>query len=168
MKQTLLHLVLFSVSALFPAHLASQAHPVDANRLKLREAKTIYFDDQTRSGTAVAEKARAELKKWGRYRLVEDRTQADLILLLSLNKYTGGYEVHPGGPTGATDIHGQRQEDLSPSYERNAPVRAGFLTAIDPKTGDSLWSESHQWGGLLTGYNSVGVYLVGKFKKAVK
>jgi len=135
---------------------------------KIRAAKTLYFDDQTRTRTKAGDNARAELKKWGRYKLVDDRTHADLILLFSLHKYKGGYEVHPGGQTGAADIHGDSQEGLAGRYVRSEPVQAGFLTAIDPKTGDALWSESHQWGGLLTGFDSVGVRLVNKFKKAVK
>src|SRR5262249_30861793 len=94
---------------------------------KIRTAKTVYFDDQTRTHTKAGDNARAELKKWNRYKLVEDRTQAELILLFSLNKYTGGYDVRPGGPTGATDIHGNSQEGLAPSYVRSEPVRAGFL-----------------------------------------
>lgn len=166
MYTTIPFLLLAAILAAFPGQThMSDKERADAGLRQIRSAKAIYFDDQTRSAAAVGEKARAELKKWGRYKLVEDPTQADLILLFSLNKYTGGYEVHPGGPT---NIHGQSQEDLAPSYGRNAPVRAGFLTAIDPSTGDALWSESHQWGGLLTGYNSVGVYLVNKFKKQVK
>jgi hypothetical protein len=75
---------------------------------KIRSAQTVYFDDQTRSGTKTGNQALAELKKWGRYKIVEDRTQADLILLFSLGKYEGGYEVYPGGQTDATNVHGQK------------------------------------------------------------
>jgi hypothetical protein len=53
---------------------------------KIRSAQTVYFDDQTRSGTKTGDQALAELKKWGRYKIVEDRTQADLILLFSLEQ----------------------------------------------------------------------------------
>ncbi len=135
---------------------------------QIRSAKTVYFDDQTRVASSVGEKARVELKKWARYKIVDDRTQADLILLFTLHKYTGGYEVHPGGQTGATNIRGQGQEDLSPSYVRSEPAQAGFLTAIDPKSGESLWSYSQRWGGLLTGFDSVGVSLIKKFEKETK
>ena len=150
---------------------STQFRPPDDRTLglpRIRSAKTIYFDDQTRINAHVGEKARSELKKWGRYKVVDDRTQADLILLLSLWKYEGGYEVHPGGQTGAKNIHGQGQEALAPSYVRDKPSTEAYLTAIDPQTGNALWSESHQWGGLLTGFDSVGVRLVRKFKKEVK
>ena len=162
---------LFVLAAMLAA-LPGQSSANDKERavalLKIRSSKTVYFDDQTRSRTVAGEKALAELKKWGRYKVVEDRTQADFILLFTLNKYKGDYVVHPGGQSGATNVHGKSQEDLASSYVRSEPVRAGFLTAIDPKTGDALWSESHQWGGLLTGFDSVGVRLINKFKKAVK
>ena len=134
---------------------------------QIRAAKSVYFDDQTHVAS-VAKKARAELKKWGRYKIAEDRTQADLILLFSQYRYEGGYVVHAGGPPGATTSHGQSQEGLAPSYVRNGPAIEGFLTAIDPKTGEALWSGSHQWGGLLTGFDSVGVRLIKRFEKETK
>jgi hypothetical protein len=131
-------------------------------------AKTVYFDDQTRVTSKVGEKAAEELKKWGRFKIVEDRTQADLILLFSLHKYEGGYEVYRGGQTGAANIHGKSQEDLAPSYVRSERAQAGFLTAINPKTGEALWSYSQRWGGLLTGFDSVGVRLIRRFEKEMK
>ena len=153
------------------AVLLAQFSPGETPRIKaikqIRAARTVYFDDQTLV-VSVAEKARVELKKWGRYKIVEDRTQADLILLLSQHRYEGGYMAHPDGPTGATSIRGQGQDGLAPSHVRNGPKIEAFLTAIDPKSGEALWSESRQWGGLLTGFDSVGVRLVDKFKKAVK
>jgi hypothetical protein len=47
-----------------------------------------------------------------------------------------------------------------PNYNKQSPARCAYLTVIDPKTGDNLWSDTHQWGGLLTGYNSVEARLV--------
>jgi hypothetical protein len=46
-------------------------------------------------------------------------------------------------------------------------VRAAYLTAIDTATGESLWGDSQVWGGLLTGFNSVGERLISKFRKQV-
>jgi hypothetical protein len=161
-------LILVATLSLHSPQSTSKEHESALAMQKLRTAKTVYFDDQTRTRSKAGDNARAELKKWNRYKIVDDRTQADLILLFSLHKYEGGYEVHQGGPTGATSTHGQSQEGLAPSYVQTEPAQAGFLTAIDPKTGDALWSYSHQWGGLLTGFDSVGVRLVDRFKKAVK
>jgi len=58
--------------------------------------------------------------------------------------------------------------DPAPNFNKLAPVRYAFLTVIDPETGENLWTDSHQWGGLLTGFDSVGVRLVKKLEKAVK
>jgi len=46
-------------------------------------------------------------------------------------------------------------------------VRDAYLTVIDPTTGKSLWSDSHVWGGLLTGKNSAGARLVQKLQKQI-
>jgi hypothetical protein len=43
-----------------------------------------------------------------------------------------------------------------------------YLTVIDPKTGENLWSDSHQWGGLLTGFNTTGERLVKKLENQTK
>jgi len=164
-----LHTLILVASLSLPSPQAtSKEHETALAMQKVRTAKTVYFDDQTRTRSKAGDNASAELKKWNRYKIVDDRTKADLILLFSLHKYEGGYEVHPGGPTGATNIHGQCQEGMATDYVQTEPAQAGFLTAIDPKTGDALWSDSHQWGGLLTGFDSVGIRLVKKFKKQVK
>jgi hypothetical protein len=39
---------------------------------------------------------------------------------------------------------------------------------IDPKTGNNLWSDSHIWGGLLTGTNSAGERLIKELQKQMK
>ncbi len=155
------------------ASLLGQSAPSEKDRAaaalqQIRSARTIYFDDQTHVKSAVGGKAHTELRKWGRYKVADDRTKADLILLFSLHKYTGGYDVYPGGPTGAKNMHGQSQEELAHDYVQSEPAQAGFLTAIDPKTGEALWSYSERWGGLLTGFDSVGVRLIKRFEKETK
>ena len=58
---------------------------------KIMTAKTIYIDN--RSGMAqVGDRAYDELKNWGRFQVVTERKQADLILVLSV-------ETHSAGPT---------------------------------------------------------------------
>src|SRR5580704_9791668 len=69
------------------------------------------------------------------------------------------------------DRHGRfrtRQRDRVPNYTRQSSVRDAHLTVIDPKTGQNLWTDSHVWGGLLTGANSVGERLVKKLEKQVE
>jgi hypothetical protein len=137
-----------------------------AKSLKILSAKTVYFDDRT-GVDAVGAAAVAQLKKWGRFQIVQDKKLADLVFLLSADPYNGGYIIFASGKTGTVDESGHVQEDRVPNYNRQAPVRDAYLTVIDPKTGQNLWSDSHVWGGLLTGANSAGERLVKKLEKQV-
>lgn len=134
---------------------------------KILAAKTVYFDNQT-GADSVGAAALAQLKKWTRFQIVGDKKSADLIFLLSADPYNGGYIIFSGGQTGTVDSSGQLQEDRVPNYNRQAPIRDAYLTVIDPKTGQNLWSDSHVWGGLLTGANSAGERLVKKLENQVE
>jgi len=133
---------------------------------KILSAKTVYFDNRT-GADAVGAAAVTELKKWGRFQVVYNKPKADLILLLSADPYHGGYIIFASGQTGAVDANGDVQQDIVPNYNRLAPVRDAYLTVIDPSTGKPLWTDSHVWGGLLTGKNSVGARLVQKLQKQI-
>jgi TonB family protein len=129
----------------------------------ITSAKTIYFEDK--SGVdAVGKKASAELQKWGRFQVIQDRSQADLLLVLETDPQRGGDLIF-SGQTGSIDGQGRVTEDSVPNYNKQGPVRYAFLTLIDADTGDTLWSTSQRWGGLLTGFNNVGEHLVEVFEK---
>lgn len=145
----------------------AQKPPKPAPLSKILAAKSVYFDDET-GVPAVGNKALAQLKQWGRFRIVSDRRQADLVFLLSSDPYKGGYLIMSGGQTGTIDEQGKIHQDAVPNYNVAAPVRYAYLTVIDPKTGASLWSRSRRWGGLLTGFNSAGERLVKKLEKETK
>jgi len=158
-------LVVFLVTSLIlPIPLNAQKQL--AKSPKLLSAKTVYFDNRT-GANAVGAAAVAQLKRWGRFQVVRDKQSADLILLLSADPYHGGYIIFASGQTGSVDANGDIQEDLVPNYNRLAPVRDAYLTVIDPATGKSLWTDSHVWGGLLTGKNSVGARLIQKLQKQI-
>ena len=55
-----------------------------------------------------------------------------------------------GGQTGSIDSLGHIQEDGIPNYNKQSPTGDAYLTVIDAKTGEALWSHSHVWGGALT------------------
>jgi hypothetical protein len=129
-------------------------------------AKTLYFDNQT-GVEAVGTAAVAQLRKWGRFQITHDKQTADLILLLSAAPYNGGYIIFASGQTGTMDADGHIEQDRVPDYNRQAPVRDVYLTVIDPSSGKNLWTDSHVWGGLLTGANSVGARLVQKLHKQI-
>jgi hypothetical protein len=143
---------------------SSHAQKQLAKTPKILSAKTVYLDNQT-GVEAVGNAAVAQLRKWGRFQIVHEKQTADLILLLSADPYNGGYIIFASGQTGSVDAHGNIEQDRIPNYNRLAPVRDAYLTVIDPRSGQNLWSDSHVWGGLLTGMNSAGARLVQKLQK---
>ena len=80
---------------------SAQAPKTITNPQALASAKTIYFKDESGSD-AVGNKALAELTKWGRFQLVKDPKQADLIVVLSTDPHQGGDLLLSGGQTART------------------------------------------------------------------
>lgn len=127
---------------------------------QITSAKTIYIDNQ--SGMAkLGDRAYEQLTKWGRWQVVADRQKADLILLLSARRYNGGYV---GNTTGRVDENGNINATSS-----STPVTVGYtyITVVDPKTGDNLWSDSKRWGNLYTGFHSATKGLVDELMKRI-
>ena len=145
---------------------SSHAQKQLAKTPKILSAKTVYFDNQT-GVEAVGNAAVAQLRKWGRFQMVHEKQTADLILLLSADPYHGGYIIFASGQTGTMDKDGNIEQDRVPNHNRQAPVRDAYLTVIDPTNGQNLWTDSHVWGGLLTGANSAGARLVQKLQKQI-
>ncbi len=159
----------FSVAIAFASLLF--ATPVDAQKQlaqspRILSAKSVYFKNQTGSD-AVGKNAVAQLQKWGKFQLVDDPKQADLIFFLSADPYKGGNIIFASGQTGSVD-NGHVTEDSVPNYNKQSPTRYAYLTVIDAKTRDILWSDEHLWGGVLTGVNSVGERLVKELEKQTK
>jgi hypothetical protein len=109
-------------------------------------AKTIYIDN--RSGQAdIGDKAYDELRKWGRLQVVGSAEKADVVLLLSTTEYVQGYRLDSrSDTTGTINSSGQ----LTAQTDGDATVRAvvsgmTYITLIDQKSGDSLWSNSRAW-----------------------
>ena len=143
-------------SLLFVASARGQKQLAQSPRIL--SAKTAYFDNETGSD-AVGKTALAQLKKWGKFQIVAEKKEAELIFLLSADPYKGGNVTFASGQTGSVE-NGHVTEDAVPNYNKQSPTRYAYLTVIDGKTGDNLWSDKHLWGGLLTGFNSVGERLV--------
>jgi hypothetical protein len=124
---------------------------------RLLTAKLVYFENQT-GFAAVGGDALRELERWGRFQLVRNPDQAELLFVLS-SKVESEALANPTedrrfGP------------DLSFHF-RYRPANA-YLTVDDAVTGERLWSGSHAWGGLLTGFNSAGRRLVHRLRKQVE
>src|SRR5256885_5316107 len=102
------HLPVLAALASTIAPSAAQPQKQLARSPRIQSAKSVYFEDKT-GVDAVGNKALAQLKRWGRFQIVKDRKQADLIFILSADPYKGGYIIaladrhsrersHRGGP----------------------------------------------------------------------
>jgi hypothetical protein len=132
---------------------------------KILSAKTAYVEDHLGS-MKVTEEILARLKKWGRFQVVNDPKDADVVLLFTTDPYVN--LTLASGRTGTMDKNGNVQEDRIPNFFKLSPVRYAYLTVVDPVSKEKLWDAEHQWGGLLTGFNSVGARLVAKLQKDMK
>ena len=106
---------------------------------RILSAKSVYFNNKTASD-AVGKNALAQLRKWGKFQLVADPKQTDLIFTLSADRYNGGNIIFASGQTGTID-DGHVTEDPIPNYNKQSPTLYAYLTVIDPKTGGNLWSD---------------------------
>lgn len=156
----------FCVAAVLVAMFSAYSQKQTARLPKIMNAKTVYFEDRT-GVDKVGETALVQLKKWGRFQVVTNKKKADLIFLLSADPYKGGHITLASGNTGTMD-NGRIEQDRVPDYNVQGPVRDAYLSVIDASTGNLLWSESHRWGGLLTGRNSAGERLVKKLEKEME
>jgi hypothetical protein len=158
------------VGAVLVASLAAgnlgRAQEQKVNLEKIAAAKTVFFDDQT-GDAAVGGDALAELKKWGKFQIVQDQKQADLIVLLSIDPYHAGSVVMADGKIGVSDANGNVTATPADDHKKSASSRDAYLTVIEPNTNAVLWSDSHVWGGVLTGTSSAGERLVKKLEKDV-
>jgi hypothetical protein len=148
---------IFILAMFLTAATAVAQKPAQSSRIL--SAKTVYFENKTGSH-AVGKNALAQLRKWRKFVVVPNAESADLIFLLTADPYRGGNIILSGGQTGNVDNQGHIEEDRVPDYNKQSPTRDAYLTVIDTKTGESLWSHSHVWGGALTGFNSVGARLI--------
>ena len=165
MKKRLTSLVVLFLAV---CPLASQTKEKDRLPLPalVLAAKTVYIDNQT--GMAkLGDRAYEGLKKWGRFQIVMDRKQADLVFLLTAQEHNGGYITTGGGQTGTVDSSGNINTSGNPTYTTPVTVGYTYLTVFDAKTGDNLWSESKRWGNLYTGFHSATKGLIDELRKRI-
>jgi hypothetical protein len=126
-KLTLL-VIFLSTLAFAPGALAKNTKrpPLPA---KIMQADSVYIDCVCpRTLAAAQETALRELRSWGRFKMSEDRRRTDLVFLFSGNPYLGDYLTRDGPD------------------KRFVAIESTIMTVIDPTTGQSLWSDSRQWG----------------------
>ncbi len=156
-RSTPLLVALLLASFLAPA--VSLAQKQLAKSPRILAAKSVYFRNLTGSDP-VGKDALDQLKKWGKFQLASGPKDADLIFILSADPYKGGNIILANGQTGTVGADGQVDQDPYPTFDKSSPIRYAYLTVIDRRTGDTLWSDQHVWGGLLTGFNSAGQRLI--------
>lgn len=131
-----------SVSCTVPLLLLIVSKPTPANDKRaslpgrVLSAKTVYVDNQT-TAAELQNTAYTELAKWGRLQMVDDPQKADIILRLSTGnsvKFVPGGENAPGhDPKIAKNNFAGADEAVPPGATR--------ISLIDPKSGNSLWSD---------------------------
>jgi hypothetical protein len=94
--------------------------------------KTVFIENSTGDAT-LQHSVCMELTRWGRFRLAENRNNADLVLAIS-------------GPSSVRTVPASESTSGYPPQARNdtpaePAVPAGFtrISIVDPKTGKSLW-----------------------------
>ena len=108
-------------------------------------AKTIYVDNQ--SGVAVmGDRAYDELRKWGRFEIVDNPQKADMVLLLSVTSYDAGYVLNGTGQTVGANDGSTNSQVYSEGEARHVEIPDAHVTLIDPKTGTRLWSDVRRAG----------------------
>jgi hypothetical protein len=132
---TLCLLVLFGSALLSPGapkNTKATKEKVAPLSSKILQARTVFLDCDCRKEMAISvPTALPELLDWGRYQLVADRHQADLILLFSMNPYLGDYLTRDGPD------------------KRPALVDYTILSVIDGQTGELLWNDYKRRGYML-------------------
>lgn len=105
----------------------------------LINAKSVYIDNQSRP--KILDRAYAELKKWGRYTVVQNSADADIVLVLRV--VDTGSSVHSGSANGSswTDSQGHTYAYASGGGSTNE-VYAPHIDIVDRKTNTQLWIDS--------------------------
>jgi hypothetical protein len=162
-----LAVVLFVLFAICPTVLGHTKHaPLPEQIL---QAKTVYIDNQSGLAT-LGDRAYDELSKWGRFKIASSSKDAELVLLISAHAYVSGYNTDTTSTVrGTEDSSGNIQLSGNSQSQTNAQLtRITYMTAIDPKTGNALWSDQKLWGNLYTGFRSATRSLVKELRKRVE
>jgi hypothetical protein len=99
-------------------------------------ARTVYVDNQTTSAQLL-NTAYTEISKWGRLQIVDTPQKADIWLRLSSGNYV---KFVPGGENAPTADPKAGKNNFAGADEA-VPPGSTRISVIDPKTGNSLWSD---------------------------
>jgi hypothetical protein len=128
MKRLALLAAFLFVATLAPAALAKRTERPSLPA-KILQADSVFVDCVCpRALAAAQETALLEIRSWGRFQISEDHRHTDLVFLFSGNPYLGDYLTRDGPD------------------KRPVAIVSTILTVIDPVTGQTLWTDSRQWG----------------------
>lgn len=102
--------------------------------MRLFEAKTIFIDNQSRQAD-ILDKAYTALKEWNRFEIVQDKSKADLIFIVTVSSEERGAYT-----SGSVNDNGQLTATTS-------STRVGYTTmvVIDPANGQTLFADTRRW-----------------------
>lgn len=112
----------------FPAAAQKEKHATIPT--KILRSETVFVDCSAcpRELANAGKTAPVELHDWGRFQVVSNPRGADLVFLFGGNPYEGDYITRDGPDT------------------RPVHIETTFMTVIDPKTGEGLWTDARKWG----------------------
>jgi len=148
LKQTFARSILFFLVLSTPALRTSAGDKMPPPAIFL-EAKSIIIVNE--SGHAdIGDKAYDEIKKWGRYRIVENPGEADLVLVLTSREDIVGYQRDTVTNTYGT-VYGNdtsaSSSTQSYSTGTTTAVTRGVTTIVffDRRTSQKVWSDTRRW-----------------------
>jgi len=107
---------------------------------KVMDAKTVFIDNQSGSAS-IGDRAYSNIKKWGRFTVVFNPNDADLVVLLTAHEYVSGYRA-----SGSTTVIPGTTTAISNSTSSAVAGGTTYLALIDPQTGNPLWRNERRWG----------------------
>jgi hypothetical protein len=131
--RVLIAIVFFTILGAVPVRAKEKQSSLPSRVLS---AGTVFVDNQTTSAE-LTNTAYTELSKWGRLQVVDTAQKADIVLRLSNGNYV---KFVPGGESAAAaDTKVAKQNFVG--ADEAVPPGSTRISVIDPKTGNSLWSD---------------------------
>jgi hypothetical protein len=133
------------------------------------QAKTIAIVDDT-GESYIIRRASDELKKWGRYQIVENPDDADLILVLAMREDLVGLE-HNTSTDSYTTVYGDgnmatgSDQSNTTGTTRVAAQKSTTVGFFDRRTGRKVWSGTRVWG---TTFDSVTPSIIKDLRKRIE
>lgn len=111
--------------------------------VKVLAAKTVYIENQT-GQPDIADKAYTQLRRWGRYDIVDSKEKADLVIVFTL-----GYSHSERENSDFVSLHnsssGANTFGWVPSGTSTITWTWTQLRLVDPNTRAVMWADERVW-----------------------